>query len=399
MLQQLCKDLIMRCGGEGCIALQGNATQKEAFLSALKSQADFAKVEEIETGCILQTEEGSLHFTTANLEDCDCGIVFVGNMETREQEEEERAIHQLKALEKTFILIADEGANQEYCVALAQRHTVSCLVAQKEDCTKVIEDVFAIFPLERLDIDLPDWIRVLPEDSAMIAEILAKIHEVVPKVHKMEDCTLVQKLFDEGDVYCDSVECKADTGIAKFNLVAREGIFYKALSQSCGEEIHNDIELMDYIAGIKEAKDFYAKFKNAINMADNMGYGIVLPSEGDLLLQAPEMFKKGTKCGIKLRGEAPSYHIIKVDMQSEVTPVTGENERSEAMAKGVLESYEKDANALWDTNMFGKTFRGMVRDGLDDKIYNMPESARIKLRKALTRIINEGKGGVLCILL
>ena len=272
-------------------------------------------------------------------------------------------------------------------------------MADKEDCTKVMEDVFATFPLERLDIDLPDWIRVLPEDSAMIAEILSKVHEVVPKVHRMEDCTLVQKLFDEGDVYCDSIECNAGTGIAKFNLVAREGIFYKALSQSCGEEIHNDIELMDYIAGMKEAKDFYAKFKNAISMADNMGYGVVLPSEGDLLLQAPEFFRKGAKCGIKLRGEAPSYHIIKVDMQSEVTPVTGENERSESMAKGVLESYEKDANALWDTNMFGKTFRGMVRDGLDDKIHNMPETARIKLRKAITRIINEGKGGVLCILL
>ena len=112
MLQQLCKDLIVRCGGEGCIALQGNTTQTQAFLSSLKSQANFAKIEEKETGCTLQTEQGNLHFTTATIEECNCGIVFVGNMSEREQEIEERAIPQFKALEKTFVLIADERANE-----------------------------------------------------------------------------------------------------------------------------------------------------------------------------------------------------------------------------------------------------------------------------------------------
>lgn len=114
-------------------------------------------------------------------------------------------------------------------------------------------------------------------------------------------------------------------------------------------------------------------------------------------LRPPELTRRGGRCGVKLSADAPSYHVVRVDVHSEVTPVTGESARGEEIAKGIVEGYERDPQALWDTDMFGKTFRGMVCEGLNEK--TVPEEARVKLRRALERIVNEGKGGVICILL
>ena len=118
-----------------------------------------------------------------------------------------------------------------------------------------------------------------------------------------------------------------------------------------------------------------------------------------MALQAPELFRKNGRCGVRLKADAPSYHVLKIDVHSELTPVTGEAARSEEIAKGMIESYEKDAEALWNTDMFGRTFKEMALSGLCEKLTNMPDEARSKLRRAVMRIVNEGKGGVICILL
>lgn len=155
---------------------------------------------------------------------------------------------------------------------------------------------------------------------------------------------------------------------------------------------------MAYVSGLRDAKTFYERFKNAVAAADAVGYGIAAPAENDVELAAPELFRRGTRCGVRLKADAPAYHVIKVEVHSEVTPVSGEGERGEQLAKGVLESYERDPETLWNTDMFGKTFREMVQEGLREK-QGVPEEVRTKLRRALTRIVNEGKGGVVCILL
>ena len=171
------------------------------------------------------------------------------------------------------------------------------------------------------------------------------------------------------------------------------------MSEECGADIGDDLRLMAYVRSMKEAKRFYDKFKGALEAAEESGYGIVCPKEDDMALQPPELVRRGARCGVKLKADAASYHIIRVDLHSEVSPVSGESARSEEMAKNIMDSYERDPVALWNTDMFGRTFKDMVRGGLDEKLGNMPEDARGKLRKAVTRIVNEGKGGVICILL
>ena len=168
------------------------------------------------------------------------------------------------------------------------------------------------------------------------------------------------------------------------------------LSEECGEEIADDLHLMAYVRSLREAKRFYDRFGKAFAAAESGGYAVVQP-DAEAQLLPPELLRKGAKCGVRLRADAPSYHVVRVDVHSDVSPITGEGEQGEQLARNMLDCYERDADAFWNTDMFGRTFRDMVCDGLREK--TVPLDARDKLRRALVRIVNEGKGGVLCILL
>lgn len=292
------------------------------------------------------------------------------------------------------------GGEEEACAALAAAcgcPVAACRAEGEEDCCAPLRDLLFAFPAAGLEIDLPDWMCVLPAESKTIAGILANVREVAPKIACVRDFSLLEGAFGE-DVYCASCEADPATGRAHCRLEAREGLFHRVLSEECGADVSDDLHLMAYVSGLRDAKTFYERFKNAVAAADAVGYGIAAPAENDVELAAPELFRRGTRCGVRLKADAPAYHVIKVEVHSEVTPVSGEGERGEQLAKGVLESYERDPETLWNTDMFGKTFREMVQEGLREK-QGVPEEVRTKLRRALTRIVNEGKGGVVCILL
>lgn len=294
-----------------------------------------------------------------------------------------------------------DGSEEGACAALAEECGLPVTALHCEgaaDYSAPLRDVLFAFPATELTIDLPDWMCVLPAESKAIEGVLAKVREVAPKIVRVRDFSLLEAAFGE-DVYCASCEADPATGRARCRLEPQEGLFHRVLSEECGADVSDDLHLMAYVGGLREAKRFYERFKNAVAAADAVGYGIAAPSAGEVQLAAPELVRKGSRCGVRLKADAPAYHIIKVDVHSEVTPVSGEGERGEQLAKGVLESYERDPETLWNTDMFGKTFREMVQDGLRERQGGVPEEARIKLRRALTRIVNEGKGGVLCILL
>ena len=345
--------------------------------------------------------------------DCTAAIVIVSDgsigdvARSNQIEAEEQIVKALSGQNIPFVLLINsKDSKGEECAALRasleEKYAVPVCCADcagGEDFQETLENLLQAFPVSGIEIDLPDWICVLPQDSKIVADILSKVREISPKITRVWDCGLLEKAFSEGDVYCASWESDVSTGRAHYALAAKEGMFYAVLSEECGAEIGDDLRLMAYVRSLRDAKVFYEKFKKAMDCADEYGYGVVMPMESELALQAPELYRKGTKCGIKLKADATSYHIIKVDIHSEVSPIAGETARGEQIAKGVVESYEKDPEALWNTDMFGKTFKDMVKEGLDEKSGAMTEEVRGKLRKAVTRIVNEGRGGVLCILL
>ena len=397
-------------GPAGC----GKTTFARTFALGLAPDATFAEGERIraeiaggEGGCVAE------YASAAELpRSCACAVLVTsdGTFNRVRGEivaEEETAVKALREGSIPFIVVLNsvnpgQTDSEALRSSLQEKYNAAVISADCRagtDVPALEEAILFSMPVTALEIDLPDWMRVLPAESKIIASILEKVRAVSPKICCARDCSILENAFAEGDVYCEASETDPVHGSAHYTLAAKDGMFYSVLSEECGAEIADDLRLMAYIRSVREAKKFYDKFRGALAAAEESGYGVVFPKDEDMVLQPPELVQKGGRTGVRLKGDAASYHLIKIDVHSEVCPVSGESARSEEIARGILESYERDPEALWNTDMFGKTFKDMVRGGLDEKAANMPEDARGKLRKAVTRIVNEGKGGVICILL
>ena len=188
-------------------------------------------------------------------------------------------------------------------------------------------------------------------------------------------------------------------GAVNYDVVPKECLFYRVISEQCGTEIRDDYDLINSLKDLTLAKQKYDKISAAMSQVEDTGYGIVVPLINEMELMEPEIVRQGGKCGVKLKAKAPSLHIMKVDVETEVSPIMGGYSQSEDLAKYLLQEFESNPQGIWQKNMFGKSLESLVNEGLNAKLNAMPESLQVKLRKTLSRIVNEGKGGILCILL
>ena len=220
-------------------------------------------------------------------------------------------------------------------------------------------------------------------------------------MNKMSDAKTVLPAFEDSP-YFDSVEiAAADLGSGKitYSVKVKDGLFYKALSSAAENEIADDFALMSYVKELSAAKKHYDKIKDALNCAVENGYGVVAPSIDEMKLEEPEIVRQGSRYGVKLKASAPSLHIMSVEVSAEVSPIMGTEQQNEETVRKMLDGFEGNPLGIWNTNMFGKSMEELVNESINDKLNNMPPEARKKMRKTLSRIINEGKGGVICILL
>ena len=243
--------------------------------------------------------------------------------------------------------------------------------------------------------------RFLPQESSALCELLDRIKSVASTVNKMKDCTAFDGMLKDCRFWKGepSVALNLADGKASVTAYVQDGIFFEMLSEIAGDEISDEFTLMRYIRGTSEAKRGYDKIKDALDCAKINGYGIVHPDDDDMSLEAPKLVRQGGSVGIKLRATAPSYHIVKIDVTGEVSPIMGSAAQSESIVQGMMNGFETNPDTMWDTNVFGKSLRGMVKEGLAGKVGSMQDNTKNKMRKAITRIVNEGKGGVICIIL
>jgi stage IV sporulation protein A len=196
-----------------------------------------------------------------------------------------------------------------------------------------------------------------------------------------------------------NVNVDFNSATATVEAFIKEGVLFQMLTEISGENIDDETALMSFVASSSQAKRSFDKVKDALECARVTGYGIVQPSDDDLNLDKPQVVKQGGNVGIRLKASAPSYHIVKVDVNGEVNPIMGSATQSENMVNSIMTGFDEDPEGMWDTNLFGKSLKGMVKEGLYGKVTAMQEDTRNKMRKTITRIVNEGKGGVICILL
>ena len=324
---------------------------------------------------------------------------------------EERVVQEMKNCGKPFVVVLNcrhpnSNESKKLAETLAEKYQAQVLAMnvaemKEADVDKIFEKVLLEFPVKSVKVNMPKWLQALSFSNPIIEEIVREIKTFADKVKKVGDADKETVVFTESESF-DPItfsNIEMGEGIIKFNVVPKENLFYKVLSDECGFAINDDYELVSYIKNLAIAKVEYDKLKNALDQVEQTGYGIVVPNKDEYTLENPEVIKQGNKYGVKIKASAPSLHIIKVDVETEVTPLVGNELQSQDLVEYLTQKFEHDPEGIWETNLLGKSLYSLIDDNISAKIVMMPADAQRKLKKTLGRIINEGKGGVLCILL
>ncbi|MBQ8427372.1 MAG: stage IV sporulation protein A [Clostridia bacterium] len=324
---------------------------------------------------------------------------------------EERVVKELKSLKKPFIILLnsknpDSPETIKLSADLESKYDVTVLAVNattlnSDDISVIMEKVLLEFPMYGFNVNIPKWMQSLPADHKVISEIIENIKSASSNMGKMRDFSEIYGVFDENDNFkpIELSELKLGEVITEYKVNSKEDFYYKVLSEECGETISDDYELMSYIKGFAESKRKFGKIKQALLEAEENGYGVVLPTIDEMNLEEPVLVKQGGRYGVKLKASAPSLHIMKVDVSTEVAPIVGTEKQSEDLINYIMNKFENNPSGIWETNMFGKSLYDLVNEGLAGKITAMPKDAQGKMRKTITRIVNESRGGVICILL
>lgn len=324
---------------------------------------------------------------------------------------EEQVVNELKENKKPFVIVLNSKTPESESISilaseLQEKYDVPVipLDATKIDNSKIIDIIKTIlfeFPVKHINFRLPKWIMALPFENEFIQGIMEQVKTQTSNIYKMSDYKKLLNMFENNEDFKTLEIDKLDLSIGSidFYIPVKESLYYKTLSNECGIEIKDDFYLMTYLKELVSAKKEYDKIKYALNMVKETGYGVVRPSLEDLILEEPEIItKNGTSC-IKLKATAPSLHIMRVDVSAEVSPAVGSVEQSGSLVSYMMNEFENNKNDIWNKNIFGKPMNDLVKDSIDSKISGLPEEVKTKMKKTLTKIVNERKGGVICILL
>ncbi len=320
---------------------------------------------------------------------------------------EERAVKELQLLGKPFVILLNcknEKSARELKNALEKKYQapVVALNVEKmgeEEIKNLLQKALFEFPILRVDIKTPQWLQSLPSDNFAVATLLEKVKSAVSSMEKMRDCFALETLFSAEEEYINPEEIVIDLGSGKVEATVgvKDSLFYRVLSEECGEDIGDDLALMRHVVGLSEVKRGYNKVKDALETADEKGYGIVYPQEAEYGLEKPRLVKKSAGYGVQFKAKAVGYHIVKVEVCGEVSPIIGTKQQGEDFVADTLKAYEEGQEKVWETNIFGKSLRTLVSEELAGKADGMPKELRGKIRRAVSRIVNDGKGNLICI--
>ena len=324
---------------------------------------------------------------------------------------EERVIGELKELGKPFLVLLNSAhpaspAAQALREELAEKYDVTCLAVNcmelgEKELTELIGRVLYEFPLKQLELFLPSWVDALPPEHPIKSTLYQTVRESAAELRRIRDVEGAVAAMGRGEHGCASrvTQVQLGTGVVRAQLDLPRSLFYETISHQSGFVIGDDGDLVELLSSLAQVKREYDKVSAALEQVRRTGYGIVVPSPEELTLEEPEIVKQGGRYGVRLKASAPSIHLIRADIETEVSPIVGNEKQSEEMMEYLLRQFEGDATKIWQSNMFGRSFHELVSEDLQTKLKRMPEEAREKLRETLERILNEGSGGLICIIL
>ena len=324
---------------------------------------------------------------------------------------EERVVKELKELNKPFIIVLNSSEPEsDYTRSLAEKLQekydaqvvpTDCENLSRDKIDEIFGRVLYEFPIDRVNISFPRWVDGLPEDHWLKEELYDEIKNTFKDVSILKQIDNRITNLQDTDVISNSGinEIQLGTGSINITINLLDNLFYKVLTEISKVPITNEGELFSTMISFANVKKEYDNIAIALQEVHTKGYGIVSPSIAELILEEPEMVKQGSRYGVKLRAKAPSIHMIRADIETEVSPIVGSEKQSQELVEYLLSEFESDPKKIWESNIFGKSLHELVNEGLQTKLLKMPEGAQEKLQETLERIINEGSGGLICIIL
>ncbi|MDE5852593.1 MAG: stage IV sporulation protein A [Oscillospiraceae bacterium] len=331
----------------------------------------------------------------------------------REEYEEahDRVIGELNEIKKPFVVLINcKDPNslsvREEISSIKEKHgvdavAVNCLDLEEEDICKILEKVLYRFPIRQVEIDMPKWVTMLDTGHWLKSDLYDHIKTAFDRQIFINE--LPERINDiaESENVLKSIVESIDlgTGIAKVVIKLAEDLFYKILGETTGLEIDGEAGLMPCMIELADIKRKYERVASALEEVEATGYGIVMPTTEELTLEEPEIVKQGGRYGVRLKAEAPSIHMMKASITTEVSPIVGSEKQSEELVMYLLNDFEENPQKIWESNIFGKSLHELVNEGLHNKLYRMPSDARLKLQETIEKIINEGCNGLICIII
>lgn len=326
-------------------------------------------------------------------------------------EAEERVVRELQELNKPFIILLNSNSpysesTKELAAQLEEKYQTTviptdCLNLELEDINDIFSKILYEFPIERININFPKWADRLDESHWVKKELYSEIKDACTDLKTLKNVDSMISKLQKTEVISHTVldEIKLGTGEVNVTISLIDELFYKIITEISGVTIANEGDLFATITEFSRTKKEYDKIAYALEEVKAKGYGIVTPSMEELILDEPEMVKQGSRYGVKLKAKAPSIHMIRADIETEVSPIVGSEKQSEELVSYLLSEFENDPKKIWESNIFGKSLHELVNEGLQNKLCRMPEDAQGKLQETLERIVNEGSGGLICIIL
>jgi len=324
---------------------------------------------------------------------------------------EERVIEELKEVGKPFIMVINSTNPYSDRVKslqheLSVKYDIPVLAMdvadiKEEDITAVLREVLFEFPVHEVNVNLPSWVMVLNNDHWLRRNFEESVDETVKDIKRLRDVRNVVDQFKDYDFVMEATlaDMNMGQGIAEIDLFANDELYDQVLMEIVGVEIRGKDHLLQLMVEFTNAKKEYDKVADALAMVKQTGYGVAAPLLTDMTLDEPELIRQGARFGVRLKATAPSIHMIKVNVSSEFAPIIGSEKQSEELLRYLIQDFEDDPIKMWESDLFGRSLSSIVREGIQAKISMMPENARFKLKETLERIINEGSGGLIAIIL
>ncbi|WP_085833394.1 stage IV sporulation protein A [Clostridium merdae] len=327
------------------------------------------------------------------------------------EEAEERVVSELKEIKKPFIMLLNSTTpNAPQTLALAEDmqkrykvpvQPVNCLELEENQIREILAKILFEFPVKEIKVEMPHWLSTLDKKHWLRSSIFQIIQQSAMKISRIREVGgLVEDMSKcENVSSAQTLSVDLGTGCARVGVQLKTDLFYRILGEQTGLELHNEGELLSSVLELAKVKMEYDKIRDAYQDVLDTGYGIMMPTIDEMSLEEPEIIKQGGKYGVRLKAAAPSVHLIRTRITTELTPIVGSEQQSEELVMSMMKEFEENPQKIWESNIFGKSLHELVNEGMHNKLYRMPGDARDKMKETIERIINDGCNGLICIIL